>query len=142
MSEATVRPATAEDAPTLRAIVTRTLLAAGFPAPSHDLDADLLDLTYYETDGCAIWAAERDGEIVGCAAVERGSDGDAVLRRLVGEALGPLAAMAVHYARDAGYRRIEAVAPPGFDGAEEALRTAGFEPAGTGRGLLYVRTLR
>jgi hypothetical protein len=140
VSEATVRPATAEDAPALRAIVTRTLLAAGFPAPSQDLDADLLDLTYYEASGRAIWAAERDGEVIGCAAVERGSDGDAVLRRLVGEALEPLAAMAVHFAREAGYRRIEAVAPPGFDGAEEALRASGFEPSGGS--LLYARALR
>jgi len=141
VSEAVLRTATPADAEAIRAIIARALLAAGFPAPDTDLDADLLDLSHYAFAGRGFWVAERDGAVIGCVALDRGTDGHGVLKRIAGEALPDLVRLATDAARVEGYRHVEAVAPPGFTGAAEALLAAGYAPAGTPRSLLYAKWL-
>ncbi len=128
MSDALIRLATAQDAEAVRSLVTRALLASGFPAPDADLDPDLLDLSYYAADGRAMWVAEREGVVVGCAALDRGEATTAVLRRLAGGALDALVDAALEHARGRGVQAVETVLPPGLPGVRDALAGQGFHP--------------
>jgi len=137
VSELTIRDAKPEDAAEIRSLVTRALLAAGLPPPEAELDADLVDLGYYRATGRGLWVAERDDVIVGCAAVDRGDPGTAVLRRLAGGGLEPLLHTAVTFASSGGHAVIETVLPPGLPGTRDALERAGFaSPAGANSMLL------
>ncbi|MEX1022374.1 MAG: hypothetical protein WD058_04415 [Dehalococcoidia bacterium] len=127
MSDAMVRPAAPGDAEEVRSLVTRALLTAGFPPPDADLDADLLDLSYYNGPGRSVWVAERDGFVVGCAAIDVGEARTAVLRRLAGGSLGALVKEALRFAAAEGYRAVETVLPPGLPGTADTLGRAGFE---------------
>lgn len=140
MSDLAVRDALPEDASEVRSLVTRALFAAGLPAPEPGLDDDLVDLGYYRAEGRAIWVAERDGVVVGCAAIDRGEPGAAVLRRLAGGGLEALVEAAVEFAAARSLGVIETVLPPGLPGTQEALRGAGFEsPPGANTMLLRKR---
>jgi len=141
VSDLTVRNATPEDAAEVRSLVTRALLTAGLPPPEPSLDADLVDLGYYRADGRGLWVAERDDVIVGCAAVDRGDPGAAVLRRLAGGGLGPLVDTAVAFAAAGGHAVIETVLPPGLPGTREALERAGFESPPGASAMLLRRSL-
>lgn len=141
MDEVRVRPALQADAQEVRSLVTRALLSAGLPAPDPGLDEDLLDLGYYDLDGRAVWVAERHGVVVGCAAIDRGDPGVAVLRRLAGGGLDALVRVAVEFASRRAVGVVETVLPPGLPGTEDALARAGFEPAPGANTLLLRRTL-
>lgn len=137
MNDVLVREATPEDAAEIRSLVTRALLSAGLSAPEPDLDADLVDLGYYRAEGRALWVAEREGVVVGCAALDRGEGNSAVLRRLAGGGLEPLVDAAIAEAAGRGLSAIETVIPPGLPGTRDALRRAGFEsPPGANEMLL------
>jgi len=131
-----IREATPADAEAVRSLVTRSLLAAGFPPPDADLDHDILDLSYYAAGGRRIWVAERDGDVVGCAALDRGEERAAVLRRLAGGGLEALVETAVDHARTQGLAAVETVLPPGLPGTREALSRAGFTSTGGAKGML------
>lgn len=141
MNDVAVRPACEHDAAEVRSLVTRALLSAGLPPPDPALDADLLDLSYYERRGRALWVAERAGVVVGCAAVDVGEPGAAILRRLAGGALGHLVEHALAFARERGYGVVETVTPPGLPGTREALEAAGFEPAPGANAMLLRRVI-
>ena len=141
MSDLQVREASAEDAPAIRSIVTRALLTAGLPAPEPDLDTDLVDLAYYRADGRSLWVAERDGVIVGCAAMDRGDLGTAVLRRLAGGGLDALLDSALTFAASRGHAVVETVLPPGLPGTQDALGRAGFTSPPGANSMLLRRTL-
>lgn len=136
-----VRLARDEDAPEVRSLVTRALLAAGLPAPEADLDTDLVHLGYYQEEGRALFVAERDDVVVGCAAVDRGDPGAAVLRRLAGGGLDLLVQAAVEFADARRVAVIETVLPPGLPGTQDALLRAGFESPPGASTLLLRRTL-
>jgi|GEM_PF-2382858 len=141
LGELDVRDARPEDAPEIRSLVTRALLAAGLPPPESGLDADLVDLSYYDAEGRGLWVAERDGVIVGCAAMDRGDPGAAVLRRLAGGGLDALLDAAVGFASTRGHAVIETVLPPGLPGTQDALLRAGFESPPGASSMLMRRTL-
>lgn len=141
MNDVTVRPATITDAEAVRSLVTRALLTAGFPPPDADLDADILDLSYYGLSGRGVWVAERDGTVVGCAAIDVGERRTGVLRRLAGGALEHLVEEALDFARGHGYDAVETVLPPGIPGARPALEGAGFGPASEANSMLLRRPL-
>jgi len=141
MSDLTIRDATPEDAAEVRSLVTRALLAAGLPPPEAELDADLVDLAYYRADGRGLWVAERDDVIVGCAAVDRGDPGAAVLRRLAGGGLEPLLDTVLAFATSGGHAVIETVLPPGLPGTREALERAGFQSPPGASAMLLRRSL-
>ena len=122
-----VRAAEPEDAPEIRSLVTRALLSAGLPPPESGLDDDLVDLGYYRAPGRALWVAERDDVVVGCAALDRGEPGAAVLRRLAGGGLDALVTTALDHAAAGGLTVVETILPPGLPGTQDALRRAGFE---------------
>lgn len=142
VSDAVVRPATPDDAEEIRSLVTRALLSAGFPPPDEKLDADLLTLSYYDSRGRGIWVAEREGVVVGCAALDVGDPGIAILRRLAGGALSDLLAHIGDAARARGYEAVETVLPPGLPGTAEALSRAGFVPASPNNRMLLRLDLR
>lgn len=132
-----VRPARPEDAPEVRSLVTRALLTAGLPPPEEDLDGDLVNPGYYAAEGRALWVAEREGVVVGCAALDRGESGTAVLRRLAGGGLEALVDEAITFASERGLTALETVLPPGLPGTRDALLGAGFEsPPGANEMLL------
>lgn len=141
MSDLIVREAMAEDAAAIRSIVTRALLTAGLPAPEPELDADLVDLAYYQADGRGLWVAERDDVIVGCAALDRGDLGTAVLRRLAGGGLDSLLESALAFADSRGHTVVETVLPPGLPGTQDALVRAGFTSPPGANSMLLRRTL-
>lgn len=141
MSDLQVRNATAEDAAAIRSIVTRALLTAGLPAPEPDLDADLVDLAYYRADGRGLWVAEREDVIVGCAAMDRGDLGTAVLRRLAGGGLDALLDAALTFAASRGHAVVETVLPPGLPGTQDALGRAGFTSPPGANSMLLRKTL-
>lgn len=136
MSPPLVREATRDDAEAVRSLVTRSLLSAGFPPPDAELDEDLIDLSYYATDHRRIWVAEREGDVVGCAALDRGEGHTAVLRRLAGGGLEALVETAVRHARAEGLAAVETVLPPGLPGTRDALKHAGFAPMGGANAML------
>jgi len=142
VSELTVRAASETDAPEIRSLVTRALLSAALPAPDPDLDADLVDLAYYDAEGRRVWVAERDGTVVGCAAIDRGDPGTAVLRRLAGGALDALLVTALDFASAQGATVVETVLPPGLPGTREALERARFQAEPEASALLLRRELR
>jgi hypothetical protein len=141
VTDPTVREATSADAEAVRSLVTRALLAAGFPPPSPDLDSDLLDLSYYVGEGRHLWVAEREDVVVGCAALDRGDGDTAVLRRLSGGALDALIARALDVARERGASVVETVLPPTLSGIQDALTRAGFTTEGSDNRILLRRTL-
>jgi hypothetical protein len=100
-------------------------------------DLDLVDVTYYQQQGRALWVAENaSGVITGCVAIDAGDPGIAVLRRLSGEPLDDLVATAVAFARALGYREVETVLPPNADVHQTALVAGGFTAATEGA-MLY-----
>jgi len=141
VNDVVIREATPADAEAIRSLVTRALLSAGFPAPTPELDNDLLDLSYYAAEGRRMLVAEREDTVVGCAAVDGGEDGVAVLRRLSGGALGSLTDAALAFARTLGSGAIETVLPPGLPGTQEALQRAGFRTTTGGNAMLLRREL-
>jgi hypothetical protein len=141
VTDVLVREATEADAEAVRSLVARALLAAGFPPPTRDLDGDLLDPSYYADEGRRLWVAEREGVVVGCAALDRGDGGTPVLRRLAGGALDPLIGRALSFATSLGAIAVETVLPPGLSGTEEALARAGFTSTGAGNRMLLRRSL-
>lgn len=141
MTDPIVREATSADAEAVRSLVTRALLAAGFPPPSSDLDSDLLDLSYYAGEGRHLWVAEREDVVVGCAALDRGDGDTAVLRRLSGGGLDALIAHALEVAAEHGARTVETVLPPTLSGTQDALSRAGFAPDDSGNRMLLRRRL-
>lgn len=136
-----VRSAEPQDAEAVRSLVTRALLAAGFPPPDAELDADLLDLSYYASSARGIWVAERDGVVVGCAALDLGEPGIAVLRRLSGGALPDLLWKVIAFAEGRGFHAIETVLPPGLPGIATALTSVGFHSASPENRMLLRREL-
>ncbi len=136
-----VREATPEDAEAVRSLVTRALLAAGFPPPDADLDGDLLDLSYYTVGERRIWVAEREGDVVGCAALDRGEGRTGILRRLAGGGLEALVETAIEYAQRQGLAAVETVLPPGLPGTRDALARAGFAPLEGANTMLLRRDL-
>jgi len=141
VNDVVIREATPADAEAIRSLVTRALLSAGFPAPTPELDNDLLDLSYYAAEGRRMLVAEREDTVVGCAAVDSSEDGVAVLRRLSGGALGELTDAALAFARTLGSGAIETVLPPGLPGTQEALQRAGFTTTTGGNAMLLRREL-
>ena len=136
-----VRQATPEDFPAIRLQIARVLLAAGYDPPSARRDEDIDDPGYYESAGRSLWVAFDDGNrVVGCAAIDRGDQGAAVLRRLAGSGLYALLSAAVQFSRRQRYQRIEAVLAPDMDEARTALEANAFEPTAEGS-LLYRREL-
>lgn len=137
-----VRVAVAGDLRDVRALVTRTLLEAGYDPPSPERDADLHDSAYYEAEGRSLWVAiNEDGHVAGCVAVDAGEEGAAVLRRLAGAGLYALIAAAVQFARRRRYRVAEMVLPAGMEQAQRALETEGFSTVTPSGPLLYRRQL-
>jgi GNAT superfamily N-acetyltransferase len=142
MSVLTVRRAQEEDAPGVRRVIALALLAAGFPPPDAERDADLVDPAYYRAPGRGLWVAvDAAGDVEGCAAVDRASGDVAVLRRLAGRGLTDLARAALGFAQEEGYRLIETVLAPGLDQARDSLVALGFAEASEGNTLLYRRPL-
>jgi hypothetical protein len=134
-----VRAAAPDDLPRVRLLVTQALFAAGYDPPSARRDEDLDDPGYYEAPGRALWIAfDEDERVVGCAAIDRGDQGMAVLRRLAGVGLYALLGAAVQFARRQRYRAIETVLPPGMNAAQTALEASGFAATASGS-LLYRR---
>jgi len=142
VNDVIVRMADDDDAPEIRSLVTRALLSAALPAPDPDLDADLVDLAYYTAQGRRVWVAERDGIIVGCAAIDRGDPGTAVLRRLAGGAMDALLVAALNFASERGATVVETVLPPGLPGTRDALERARFQAEPDASALLLRRELR
>ncbi|MGE3961845.1 MAG: GNAT family N-acetyltransferase [Dehalococcoidia bacterium] len=136
-----VREAEPEDAPEIRSLVTRALLSAGLSPPEPTLDADLVDLGYYRVPGRGLWVAERAAVVVGCAAMDRGEAGAAVLRRLSGGGLDALVSTALDFAAAQGVAVVETVLPPGLPGTRDALQRAGFESPPGASSLLLRRTV-
>lgn len=85
--------------------------------------------------------AQRDEVVVGCAALDRGDPGAAVLRRLAGGGLDALVSTALDYAATNGLAVVETVLPPGLPGTRDALRRAGFESPPGASPMLLRRTL-
>jgi len=137
-----VRIATESDGAEVRSLVTRAILAAGLAAPEPELDADLVDLSYYATNGRALWVAERDGVIVGCAAIDHGEPGIAILRRLAGGGLDALVSTAIEFAALQDASVVETVLPPGLPGTRDALARADFQHEPDASELLLRRVLR
>ncbi|MEZ4502138.1 MAG: hypothetical protein R3C39_05900 [Dehalococcoidia bacterium] len=141
VGEIRVRQATPEDLPAVRLQIAKVLLAAGYDPPSSRRDEDIDDPGYYEGAGRGLWVAhDSRGVIVGCAAIDRGDQGAAVLRRLAGIGLYALLSAAIQFARRQRYQRVETVIPPGMEEARTALEANGFEATATGS-LLYRREL-
>ena len=137
-----VRQATDEDAITIRRLVTESLLLAGFDAPSAEHDADLVDLSYYREPGRGLWVAvEDDGSVAGCAAIDRGDGGFAILRRLAGAAMPGLTAAAVAFAQGRGYAGVETVIPATMAAARDAVQLEGFASDGASNDLLFRKSL-
>ncbi|MDA1010597.1 MAG: hypothetical protein DWG80_03590 [Chloroflexi bacterium] len=141
MDDIAVRPAREADAPEIRSLVTRALLSAGLEAPEPVLDGDIVDIAYYDREGRGVWVAERDGVVVGCAALDRGEPGAAVLRRLAGGGLDALVRAALDFAGDHHATVVETVLPPGLPGTRDALVRAGFSLAPDASALLLRRVL-
>jgi hypothetical protein len=119
------------------------LLLAGFDAPSAERDSDLLEPSYYREPGRGMWVAvdDDDQKVVGCAAIDRGDGGFAVLRRLAGDAMPELTAAAVAFAQGRGYAGVETVIPAAMAEARDAVRLEGFASEGSGNDLLFRRAL-
>lgn len=96
-SSITIRQARDEDATAIRLLVTQTLLAANLDLPTAETDSDLIETGYYREPGRGMWVAVEAERIVGCAAIDRGEDGQATLRRLAGVSLADLTAAAVAF---------------------------------------------
>lgn len=139
---AVVRQATDSDALAIRRLVTESLLLAAFDAPSVERDTDLVDLSYYREPGRGLWVAVEDEDrVVGCAAIDRGDGGFAILRRLAGAALPELTAAAVAFAQGRGYAGVESVIPAAMAEARDAVRLEGFASDGAGNDLLFRKSL-
>ena len=139
---AVVRQANDHDALAIRRLVTEALLLAGFDAPSDERDPDLIDLGYYREPGRGLWVAVEDEQrVVGCAAIDRGDGGFAILRRLAGAALPELTAAAVAFAEGRGYAGVETVIPAAMAEARDAVRLEGFDNDGAGNDLLFRKSL-
>lgn len=139
---AVVRQANDHDALAIRRLVTEALLLAGFDAPSDERDPDLIDLGYYREPGRGLWVAVEDEQrVVGCAAIDRGDGGFAILRRLAGAALPELTAAAVAFAEGRGYAGVETVIPAAMAEARDAVRLEGFDSDGAGNDLLFRKSL-
>ncbi len=137
-----VRQAIDEDGVAIRRIIASTLLEAGFDPPNRVADGDLIDPAYYRQPGRGIWVAlDGDGAVVGCAALDRGSGGLAVLKRLGGERLDELVSTAIAFAQGRGFETIEAVVPAPLVQARRAVEDAGFTPAGDANEMLYRRSV-
>lgn len=141
MDDVAVRPARESDAVEIRSLVTRALLSAGLESPEPVLDGDLLDLGYYDREGRGVWVAEREGVIVGCAALDRGDPGAAILRRLAGGGLDALVRTALDFASYSHATVVETVLPPGLPGTRDALERAGFHAEPDASTLLLRRVL-
>lgn len=141
MNDIAIREATEGDAADIRSLVTRALLSAGLPSPEPELDHDLIDLSYYMEEGRGMWIAERGDVVVGCAAIDRGEPGIAVLRRLAGGGLSALVQVAVNFAAGQQLAVVETVIPPGLPGTHDALVQAGFSADPGANMLLLRRTL-
>jgi hypothetical protein len=139
-SSITIRQARDADATSIRLLVTQAFLAANLDAPTAEADTDLVEPGYYRESGRGMWVAIEDERIIGCAAIERGEDGHATLRRLAGVSLADLTA-AVAFAQGRGYRGIETVLPTSMTEAREAVTTEGFHNDATANDLLFRRTL-
>lgn len=137
-----VRQAIDEDGVAIRRIIASTLLKAGFDPPNRVADGDLIDPAYYRQPGRGIWVALDDGgAVVGCAAIDRGSGGLAVLKRLGGERLDELVSTAIAFAQGRGFETIEVVVPPPLVDARQAVEGAGFTPASDANEMLYRRNV-
>lgn len=88
-----------------------------------------------------MWVAVEAERIVGCAAIDRGEDGQATLRRLAGVSLADLTAAAVAFSRGRGYRGVETVLPTSMTNAREAVASEGFSNDSAANDLLFRRTL-
>jgi hypothetical protein len=136
----TVRQARDEDGVAIRRIIASTVLQAGFDPPNRVADGDLIDPAYYRQPGRGLWVAvDEDGEVVGCAALDRGDGGHAVLRRLGGERLDELLGAALAFAQGRGFTTIEAVVPDALVDARHAVEGAGFAPTDESNEMLYRR---
>ena len=91
--------------------------------------------------GRGLWVAEREDVIVGCAAMDRGDLGTAVLRRLAGGGLDSLLEAALTFASTRGHAVVETVLPPGLPGTQDALGRAGFTSPPGANSMLLRRTL-
>lgn len=137
-----VRQAIDEDGVAIRSIIASTLLEAGFDPPNRVADGDLIDPAYYRQPGRGIWVALDDGgAVVGCAAIDRGTGGLAVLKRLGGERLEELLSTAIAFAQGRGFQTIEAVVPATLVEARRAIEGAGFTPADDANEMLYRRSV-
>ena len=137
-----VRESDVDDLRQVRALITRTLLEAGYDPPAGESDEDLLDPSFYAAEGRRLWVAvDEHRRIVGCVAVMEGDQQVAVLRRLAGSGVYGLIAAAVQFARRQRYDAAEVVLAPGIEDAQLALRTQGFAPASPSGSLLYRREL-
>ena len=140
-SSITIRQARDADATSVRLLVTRALLAAGLDAPTPEADTDLIEAGHYREPGRGMWVAVEDERIIGCAAIERGDDGHATLRRLAGVSLADLTAAAVAFSRGRGYRGVETVLPTAMTDARNAVTAEGFLNDTSANDLLFRRPL-
>ena len=137
-----IRQADGADGRAIRSLVTEAVLAAGFDAPTMEHDGDLVDLSHYREPGRGLWVAVSDDDtIVGCAAIDRGEAGNAILRRLAGVALPELTAAAVAFAQGRGYAGVETVLPAAMAEARAAVVAEGFSSPDAANDLLYRKAL-
>ena len=136
-SSITIRQARDEDATAIRLLVTRALLTAELDLPNEENDSDLVEVGYYREPGRGMWVAVESERIIGCAAIDRGEDGQATLRRLAGVSLADLTAAAVGFSRGRGYRGVETVLPTSMTSAREAVTAEGFRDDAGANDLLF-----
>lgn len=136
-SSITIRQARDADGVAIRLLVTRALLEAGLDAPTPETDTDLIEPGYYREPGRGMWVAVDGERIVGCAAIDRGDDGHATLRRLAGVSLADLTAASVAFARGRGYRGVETVLPTPMEDARAAVTSEGFRNDHASNDLLF-----
>jgi hypothetical protein len=136
-SSITIRQARDEDALSIRLLVTKALLAADLDTPTAEVDSDLIGPGYYREPGRGMWVAVEGERIVGCAAIDRGEEGQATLRRLAGVSLADLTAAAVAFSRGRGYRGVETVLPAAMTNAREAVAAEGFHDDNNANDLIF-----
>lgn len=133
---ASIRVATAEDAPAIRAIVESVLGEYRLARDPAGTDSDLADLdaAYFARGGNFDVVVASDGRIVGCCGVYPHDAATGELRKmyLVPEARGQglggrLLRRALAFARGRGFRRIELETASVLTDAIALYRRAGFE---------------